>query len=363
MEIGLRFVMFVVLLAGSAGAQAPARGTVNQPRRAFTIVRLDPALDAIVSPDAKLETLGEHFGLTEGPVWVSDSPATGHLLFSDLTANVIYKRTVDGQVSVFAEDIVNAADVQTAGQQTRSGRMATIIIGSNGLTLDRQGRVVAASPAGRVVLRFEKDGTRTVLADRYDGKRFNGPNDVAVKSNGAVYFTDGNSGLRGGATSLAREMTFNGFFLIKDGKVTLLDTNADFPGAFPNGITLSPDERHLYVTFGRKIARYDVQPDDRVANRREFLDVEGNDGMKTDRAGNLYSTTGAGPGEVRITSAAGTRLGTIQLPEVPGEPRKQVCATNVGFGDPDGKGLYITACNLLFRVRLNTPGVLPGAQR
>lgn len=361
MEIG-RSLLFVLLLACAVSAQAPARGGANQPRREFKIIRLDPGLDAIVSVDAKLETLGEHFGLTEGPVWVSDSAATGYLLFSDLTANVIYKRAPDGQVSVFAEDIVSQADVLTAGQQTRSGRMATIIIGSNGLTLDRQGRVIAASPAGRVVLRFEKDGTRTVLADRFDGRRFNGPNDVAVKSNGAIYFTDGNSGLRGGAASPAREMPLNGFFLIKDGKVTRLDTNADFPGAFPNGITLSPDERHLYVTFGRKIVRYDVQPDDTVANRREFLDVEGNDGMKTDRAGNLYSTTGAGPGEVRITSPAGKRLGTIQLPDLPGEPRRQVCATNVGFGDADGKGLYITACNLLFRVRLNTPGVRPGLQ-
>jgi gluconolactonase len=355
-----RGLLLVVLAAGAADAQAPARAGADQPRREFKIIRLDPALDAIISPNATLETLGEHFGLTEGPVWVQESPSSGHLLFSDLTANVIYKRTTEGRVSVFAEDIVGQADVLTAGQQTRSGRMATIIIGSNGLTLDRQGRVIAASPAGRVVLRFEKDGTRTVLADRHDGRRFNGPNDVAVKSNGAIYFTDGNSGLRGGATSPAREMALNGVFLIKDGTVTLLDTNADFPGAFPNGITLSPDERQLYVTFGRKIVRYDVQADDRVANRREFLDVAGNDGMKTDRAGNLYSTTGAGPGEVRITSAAGTRLGTIQLPDIPGEPRKQVCATNVGFGDPDGKGLYITACNLLFRLRLNTPGVRPG---
>ena len=355
-----RGVLLAVLLAAASHAQTPSGSVAGQPPREFKIIRLDPGLDAIISPNAKLETLGEHFGLTEGPVWVPDSATTGHLLFSDLTANVIYRRTDDGRVSVFAEDIVNQADILNAGQQTRSGRMATIIIGSNGLTLDRQGRVIAASPAGRVVLRFEKDGTRTVLADRYDGRRFNGPNDVTVKSNGAIYFTDGNSGLRGGATSPARELTFNGFFLIKDGTVTLLDTNADFPGVFPNGITLSPDERHLYVTFGRKIVRYDVQPDDRVANRREFLDVAGNDGMKTDRAGNLYSTTGAGPGEVRITSAAGRRLGTIQLPELPGEPRRQVCATNVGFGDADGKGLYITACNLLFRVRLNTPGVRPG---
>ena len=362
-------VLIVVAVEISVGrGQAPAptsgrggRSESAQPRD-FKIIRLDPALDGIVSPNAKLETLGEHFGLTEGPVWVSES-TDGYLLFSDLTANVIYKRTPDGRLSAFAENIYSGPDILSVGQQTRSGRMAVIIIGSNGLTLDRQGRVVVCSPAGRVVMRLEKDGTRTVLADRYDGKRFSGPNDVLVKSDGAIYFTDGNSGLRGGATGPARELAQNGFYLVKDGKITLLDTNKDFPDAFPNGITLSPDERYLYVTFGRKIMRYDVRPDDTVGNRREFLDVAGNDGMKVDQKGNLYSTTGAGPGEVRITSPEGKRLGTIQLPDIPGEPRKQVCATNVGFGDADGRGLYITACNLLFRVRLNAPGVRPGPAR
>ena len=336
----------------TAQAQGPAP-------RDFRIIRLDPALDAIVSPDATLETLGEHFGLTEGPVWIQDAGG-GYLAFSDLTANVIYKRTPAGQLSVLAENIYDGPDLLNVGQQTRSGRMAVIIIGSNGMTLDRQGRLVVCSPAARVVMRMEKDGTRTILADRYEGKRFSGPNDVTVRSDGAIYFTDGNSGLRGGASSPARELTRNGFYLIKDGTVTLLDDNRDFPDAFPNGIALSEDERHLYVTFGRKIVRYDVRPDGSVGNRREFLDVVGNDGLKVDRRGNVYSTTGAGPGEVRITSPEGTRLGTIQLPQIPGEPRRQVCATNVAFGDPDAKGLYITACNLLFRVRLNAPGIRPG---
>jgi gluconolactonase len=329
--------------------------------RDFRIIRLDPALDAIVAPDATLEALGDRFGLTEGPVWVPD-PAGAYLAFSDLTANVIYKRTPDGQLSVLAENIVAAGDILTAGQQTRSGRMATIILGANGLTLDRQGRIVVCSPAARVVMRIEKDGTRTVLADRYEGKRFSGPNDVTVRSDGAIYFTDGNSGLRGGASSPARELERNGFYLIKDGRVTLLDDNRDFPDAFPNGIALSHDERHLYVTFGRKIVRYEVHADGTVANRREFIDVAGNDGLKVDRRGNVYSTTGAGPGEVRITSPDGTRLGTIQLPEIPGEPRRQVCATNVAFGDADAQGLYITACNLLYRVRLKAPGVRPGGR-
>ena len=344
--------MILTALLSAVKGQAPVP-------RDFKIIKLDAAFDSVVSPDAKLETLGDHFGLTEGPVWVSDA-SSGYLLFSDLTANVIYKRTPDGQLSAFVENLYDGPDILNVGQQTRSGRMAVIIIGSNGLTLDRQGRLIVCSPAGRTVLRLDKDGKRTVLADRYNGKRFSGPNDVIVKSDGAIYFTDGNSGLRGGATSQARELSQNGFYLIKDGNVTELDSNKDFPGTFPNGITMSPDERHLYVTFGRKIVRYDVQADDTVTNRREFLDVAGNDGMKVDRQGNLYSTTGAGPGEVRITSPEGKRLGTIQLPDMPGEPRQQVCATNVGFGDVDGKGLYITACNLLFRIRLNASGIPPG---
>ena len=336
-----------MLLVTAGHAQAPAA-------RDFKIITLDPALDAIVAPDPTLETLGDRFGLTEGPVWVPD-PAGAYLAFSDLTANVIYKRTPDGQLSVLADNIAAASEVLTAGQQTRSGRMATIIIGANGLALDRQRRLVVCSPAARAVMRLEPDGTRTILADRYDGKRFSGPNDVTVRSDGAIYFTDGNSGLRGGASSPARELERNGFYLIRDGRITLLDDNRDFPDAFPNGIALSQDERHLYVTFGRKIVRYDVRADGTVANRREFLDVAGNDGLKVDRRGNVYSTTGAGPGEVRITAPDGRRLGTIQLPEIPGEPRRQVCATNVAFGDADAQGLYITACNMLYRVRLKAP--------
>ncbi len=238
--------------------------------------------------------------------------------------------------------------------------MNVIIIGANGLTLDREGRLIIASPASRAVFRVEKDGTRTVVADRYHGKRFSGPNDVVVKSNGSIYFTDGNSGLRGGANSPLREISFNGFYLVKDGTVTLAGSNEGFAQGFPNGIALSPDEKYLYVTIGRKIMRYDVQPDDTVANATEFLDVENNDGMKVDSNGNVFSTTGAGPGEVRITSREGKRLGTLRLPQPPGEPREQICATNVGFGDADAQGLYITACTHVFHIRLNSPGVRPG---
>jgi gluconolactonase len=357
-------VVPLALVVGCSPQNATAPGADSASARpgdtsGFGIVKLDPALDAIVSADATLETVGDRFGLTEGPVWVEDG-ASGHLLFSDLIANVIYKWTPDGQLSAFLENIYDGPDLLNVGQQTRRGRMNVIIIGSNGLTLDRDGRLIIASPASRAVFRLEKDSTRTVLADRYEGKRFNGPNDVVAKSNGSIYFTDGNSGLRGGVNSPLREIPFNGFYLVRDGKVTLVGSNKEFAEGFPNGIALSPDEKRLYVTIGRKIMRYDVQPDDTVANGTEFLNVEGNDGLKVDAQGNVFSTTGAGPGEVRITSSDGRRLGTLKLPQPAGEPRDQVCATNVGFGDADGKGLYITACTHVYRIRLNSPGVRPG---
>lgn len=351
----------LVVLVGCSAQNAPApAGADAAAASGFAIIRLDPSLDSIVSPNATLDTIGDRFGLTEGPVWIQDG-AGGHLLFSDLIANVIYKWTPDGQLSAFLENVYDGPDILNVGQQTRRGRMNVIIIGANGLTLDREGRLIIASPASRAVFRVEKDGTRTVVADRYQGKRFSGPNDVVVKSNGSIYFTDGNSGLRGGANSPLREMPFNGFYLVKNGTVTLAGSNEGFTQGFPNGIALSPDEQYLYVTIGRKIMRYEVQPDDTVANGMEFLDVENNDGMKVDANGNVFSTTGAGPGEVRITSREGKRLGTLRLPQPPGEPREQICATNVGFGDADGKGLYITACTHVFHIRLNSPGVRPGA--
>jgi gluconolactonase len=354
----LASIVIVASLAALAGcsqdAPAPTPGTPG-----FAIVRLDPALDAIVSPDATLETIGDRFGLTEGPVWVQEG-ASGYLLFTDLIANVIYKWAPGGQVTAFLENVYDGPDILNVGQQTRRGRMNVIIIGANGLTLDGEGRLIIASPASRAVFRLEKDGTRTIVADRFQDKKFNGPNDVVVKSNGSIYFTDGNSGLRGGANSPLREIPFNGFYLVKDGIVTLAGSNEGIEQGFPNGIALSPDEKHLYVTIGRKIMRYDVLPDDTVANRTEFLEVENNDGLKVDANGNVFSTTGAAPGEVRITSPEGKRLGTLRLPQPTGEPRDQVCATNVGFGDADGKGLYITACTHVFHIRLNSPGVLPG---
>ena len=340
-------------------AQAPPSGTP------FRIEKLDPALDEVIAQDAQLETLGEHFALTEGPVWIPrQNGQPGYLLFSDNAANVIYKWAANTPLSVFLENSgFTGRDNSSVGAQTIAGRVAILLIGSNGLALDPEGRLVITAMTDRTVYRLEKDGTRTILADRFEGKRFNGPNDIVVKSDGAVYFTDTVWGLRGAAQSPQRELPFSGFFLIKDGKVTLLGGDRDTPGASPNGITLSPDEKYLYVTAGtRRTMRYDILPDDTVANGKVFVE-DGIDGMRVDTRGNLYTTSGGTPGRIQINSPEGKPIGRLHLPQLTGEPRARVCATNMAFGDDDDRGLYITACTHLFKVRTRIAGVRPGQLR
>jgi gluconolactonase len=349
----IAFLFAVAASAGTLKGQVPS----GEP---FRIERLDPALDEIVPKGTTLETLGDRFALTEGPVWVPEG-RDGYLLFSENAGNVIYKWQRGKPLSVFLENSgFTGKDASRVGAQTVAGRIGIVLIGSNGLALDPEGRLVVTAMADRTVYRVEKDGTRTTLADRYDGKRFNGPNDIVVKSNGSIYFTDSVWGLRGAATDPARELPYSGFFLIKDGKVTLLGGDKDAPGTAPNGITLSPDEKYLYVTAGfQRTMRYEVMPDDTVSSGKLFVG-HGTDGMRVDRKGNLYTTSGGTPGQIQITSPEGKPLGRLHLPQPTEEPRSRVCATNVAFGDPDDRGLYITACTHLFKVRVKTPGVRPG---
>ena len=241
----------------------------------FRIEKLDAALDEIIASDAMLQTLGDRFALTEGPVWVPGGPG-GYLLFSDNAANVIYKWAATSPLSVFLEKSgFTGTDNSRVGAQTVAGRVAILLIGSNGLALDPQQRLVVTAMADRTVYRLEKDGTRTILADRYEGKRFNGPNDIVVKSDGAIYFTDSVWGLRGADKDPARELPFSGFFLIREGKVSLLGGDKDAPGMYPNGITLSPDEKFLYVTAGgRRTMRYEIMQDDTITNGRVFVEDE-----------------------------------------------------------------------------------------
>lgn len=340
-------------------AQTPA----PEPRE-FRIVRHAPELDQLIAPDAALELLGDRFGLTEGPVWVPDG-GEGYLLFSDLISNVIYRWAPGEPITVFLERAGYSGDrVTEAGYQTRRGRMAVLLIGPNGLALDPAGRLLYLATPDRAVMRLEPDGARTVVADRYDGRRFNGPNDLAVHSSGAIYMTDSVFGLRDGLANPGSELDFSGVYLIAGGQTTLLYSNADNPGGWPNGIALSPDERHLYLNAGfQNVLRYELRPDGTIAAGEIFIAGEGSDGMKVDTRGNLYTTSGAGPGEVRITSADGVRLGVLELPTPAGEPQVQVCATNVAFGDRDGRTLYITACEHVYRIRMNVEGVHPARPR
>jgi gluconolactonase len=346
-------VAFLGLMLGPVGAQAPS---TLPPASGSPVVRLDPALDALVSSDAKLERVATGFGFTEGNIWVRQGKS-GYLLFSDIPANVIYRMTPDGKTSIYMEksgytkpDIWRVGFIQTNGKDRNDPAFEEFpMIGSNGLALDRQGRLIIATWAGRSIDRIETNDKRTVLADRYDGKRFGGTNDVVVKKDGAIYFTDTYGGLRLREKDPKKELDFNGVYMWKDGKLTLLIK--DLPNT--NGLAFSPDEKYLYVNGSRdKYAkRYEVKPDGTLANGIMFIDISKDptpgitDGLKVDVKGNVWETAAGG---VWIISPDGKHLGTIRTPEL---------AANVEFGDPDHKTLYIAARTSIYKIRVNVVGI------
>jgi gluconolactonase len=360
--------VFVALSAAAVVAQQPPPGPTMRgdgpppAAKPFTITRVDPALDALVAANAKAEEMASGFGLNEGPVWVREGQS-GYLLVSGLLDNVLYKVAADKKVSVFLEKAgYTGTDVNHVGAQTRSGRSHVLLIGPSCASLDSQGRLIWCADNDRTVMRLEKDGTRTVLSAGLNGKRFSGPNDIVVRSDDGVYLTDNDFGLRDAGTNPDKQMP-NGIWFIKDGQSKMV-LDAVALGGIPNGVVLSPDERSLYLTAGQKITRYEVKPDGSLGAGTPFTQGPGiGDGMKVDQLGNVYSTSGAGPGIIRITSPAGTLLGFLNLPIAGVEPKRQICATNVAFGDVDGKGLYVTACDAVYRIRMKVAGVMPGPKR
>lgn len=316
------------------------------------IIRLDPALDALISPNTQIEKVADGFGFLEGPVWVHAS-GPSFLIFSDIPANVIDKwNPQDGKVSVFLEKSGFAgADPGDAGYQLNNGHAVVTLYGSNGITLDKEGRVTYCQHGDRAVMRLEKDGRRTVIADRYEGKRLNSPNDLVYKSDGSLYFTDPPYGLRKLAEDPKKELPFSGVYRWANGKLALV--NKDF-GA-PNGLAFSPDEKYLYLddSASKTYWRFDVQPDGALANKTLLIDASSSkeagvpDGMKVDRNGNIYA---AGPGGVWVLTPDGKHLGTIRPPENP---------ANLAWGDADAKTLYFTAVTGLYRLRVNVPGIRP----
>ncbi len=303
-----------------------------------SIERKDKRIDHLIPAGATLEKLAEGFDWSEGPVW---DRRGGFLLFSDVPMNTVFQWK-DGQgVKPFLKPSGYTGSVPRGGEP-----------GSNGLTIDGEGRLLLCQHGDRRVARLEADGRFTTLADRYEGKRFNSPNDLVIKTNGDIYFTDPPYGLLKGNDDPAKELKFNGVYrLAKDGKVTLLTDEV----RFPNGIAFSPDEKTLYVASSDPQKAiwmsYDVKEDGTLGKGRLFYDVTElgktkkglPDGMKVDSAGNLFAT---GPGGVLIFDPDGTHLGTIETGEA---------TANCGWGD-DGSTLYITADMNLCRIRLTTRG-------
>lgn len=302
------------------------------------VVRHDEAINRIVGPNPKVFKIAEGFKFTEGPVWVGDG-----LLFSDPNANTIYKYSRDGKLSVFRTP--SGYSGEDIGEYRQPG--------SNGITLDPAGQIVFDQHGNRRVVRLEKDGSESVVADRFEGKRFNSPNDLVYRSDGTLFFTDPNFGLPRFGDDPRKELPHAGVYSLQQGKLRLL--TAEFTG--PNGIAISPDEKYLYVgnwdDNKKTVYRYELQPDGSVKNGELFFDftpIKGEDaidGVKVDIEGNVYVSA---PGGLQIVSPDGKHLGTIVIPNH---------VHNMAWGDDDGKTLYLCGRSGLYRMRLNIEGVRP----
>ena len=295
----------------------------------------DPGLHDLVAPDAPIERIAGGLTFTEGPVW-----RRGHLLFSDIPNKRIarWRKLPEGpELTTYATGM------------------------SNGLTLDRQGHVLAAEHDGRRVTRVDENGTRTVLAEQFQGKRLNSPNDIVVKSDGSIYFTDPPYAVQPATPGMVRppewwtkpipgkEQPCNGVYrLAPDGSLHLVAD--DF--TLPNGLAFSPDESVLYIddSARKHIRAFAVRPDGALTNGRVLLDMASEnlgvpDGLKVDRAGNVFCT---GPGGVWVCRADGALLGRIVLPELP---------ANLAWGE-DGSVLFLTARTSVYRLQTKTRGAL-----
>jgi gluconolactonase len=305
--------------APPAAAAAAAVGKID---------RLDPALDAIIAPGAVIEKVADGFKFTEGPLWRPD----GTLWFSDVVGNVMRSVTPDGKVTVLIE---NAGGVSTAP--------AGSFVGSNGMAEAPDGSVWMVQHTNRQIVKIAADHTMTPVVSKFEGKRFNSPNDLVFAKDGSLYFTDPPYGLVKQDDDPAKEIKFNGVYRFSNGKVQALvrDLNR------PNGLAFSPDFKVLYVNNSdpakNLVMRYDVATDGTLSGGRVFADLTSKtdglaDGLKVDAKGNVYTT---GPGGIWVLSPEGKHLGTIAPPEGP---------ANCGWGD-DGKTLYMTAVTGVYRIK------------
>lgn len=304
------------------------------------VVMIDEEFGEAIDPEVRIEKLADGFQFTEGPVWHPD----GFLLFSDPNANVIYRYDpATRNVSVYiTKSGYSGIDIGEFHQP-----------GSNGLAIDPEGRLLVCQHGNRRVIRHEKKGPITVLADRYEGKRLNSPNDLVLKSDGALYFTDPPYGLPNTYDDKRKELPHQGVYRLKDGRLTLLST--DLGG--PNGIAFSPDEQYLYVGnwdirdvyHTKTVWRFRVQEDGSLTDGKVFFnfnqtdEAEAIDGIKVDQKGYLFVSA---PGGIWILKPDGQLLGKVIGPERP---------ANMAWGD-DGKTLYLAAHTGLYKIRTKNGG-------
>jgi gluconolactonase len=342
---GMIAVLGVTVVGGNmiVGMALQTQGTSNFPKPPG-IERLDPALDKLIAPDATIEVLAGGYTWSEGPIWVKDG---GYLLFSDIPPNEIHRWKEGEGARLYLKPS------GYTGSEPRGGE-----VGSNGLTIDREGRLVLAQHGDRRIARMDAplgkpEAKYSTIADRYNGTRFNSPNDVIFHSNGDVYFTDPAYGLEKQWSDPKREMDYAGVFRRdKDGAVALLTREM----TRPNGLAFSPDERRLYVAQSDPNAAiwrvFDVKADGTIENSRVLFDATAMgktkrglpDGLKIDTDGNLFAT---GPGGVLVITPQGKHLGTIMTGQA---------TSNCAFGD-DGRTLYMTADDYLMRVKLRAKGM------
>jgi gluconolactonase len=344
--------LIAVLVQSLSVVDASARSAVTENTTQLRVDRMDASIDRIIPADATIERVATGFTWVEGPIWI---PA-GYLMFAEITSNSIRKVMPDGAVSIFLQPSGYKGAAPYGGKEP----------GSNGMTLDRQGRLTVAGHAQRDVWRLESLDARaqvTILADSYEGKKLNSPNDLVYKSDGSLYFTDPPYGLPTQSDDdPIKELQVNGVYRIPKAfdqtpgaapaRAQLQLVAKDLPR--PNGIAFSPDEKYLYVDNSqpKKLwMRYRVKEDGTLTDAKVFYDATSDprpgapDGMKVDRSGNVYST---GPGGVWIFSSEGKPLGVILTPER---------ASNVNWGGIDRKTLYLTASSSIYRVTLKVPGV------
>ena len=338
------FALATLLLAGCQSSHhshpsLPAEIKAHPGESFGTLEVNDPNFFTLIDLSAPIQKLASGFDWSEGPVWIRDG---GYLFFSDVPSNTVYRWKEGEGVSVYLKPSGYTGSTPRAGEP-----------GSNGLTTDSQGRLVLCEHGDRRVGRVEKDGRHVTLADKFNGKRFNSPNDLVYKSNGDLYFTDPPYGLEKNMDDPKKELSFQGVYRLKPGgELTLLTDQV----SRPNGIAFSPDEKTLYVANSDPLRAvwmaYDVKPDGTIANGRVFFDATSlvgpakkglPDGMKVDKAGNLFAT---GPGGVFVFTPGGKHLGTINTGEA---------TANVAWGG-DGTVLYITADMFLCRIKTKTRG-------